>query len=132
MERGMGGQPHKTPHFHPRHRHPAPGATLPRRAWVQLNRLHTSVGGFRSCVYNWGMDSSLVFECGGEEQTGDYVVLQCPIHRPLHGQHGLAVLDDETTDWLLNICPEIYCGQAVVRRTGSKEQEEDFQLNNFP
>ena len=41
-------------------------------------------------------------ECG-TEQTVDQVVLQCPIHRP---PHRLTVLDDETTECLLNICPE--------------------------
>jgi len=53
------------------------------------------------------MASFAACECGAEEQTVDHVVLQCPIHRPPHGLHGLTVLDDETTDWLLNICPEI-------------------------
>ena len=91
-------------HFHPRHRHP-PGMTLPRRAWVRLNRLRTCVGRFRSCLYKWGMASSAACECGAEEQTVDHVVLQCPIHRPPHGLHGLTVLDDETTEWLLNTCP---------------------------
>jgi len=43
----------------------------------------------------------------GAEQTIDHVVLQCPIHRPPHGLHGLTVLDDEAIEWLLNICPEI-------------------------
>jgi len=33
----------------------APGMTLPRRAWVRLNRLRTGVGGFRSCLYKWGV-----------------------------------------------------------------------------
>jgi len=42
-----------------------------------------------------------------EEQTVDHVVLQCQIHRPPHGLHGLTVLDDETTAWLLITCPEI-------------------------
>jgi len=34
--------------------HP-PGMTLPRRAWVRLNRLRTGVERFRSCLYKWGM-----------------------------------------------------------------------------
>jgi len=77
--------------------------TLPRRAWVRLNRLRTGVGRFRSCLYKWGMASFAACECGAE-QTVDHVVLHCPIHRP---PHGLTVLDDETTEWLLNTCPDI-------------------------
>ena len=69
--------------------------TLPRRAWVWLNHLHTGVGRFRSCLYEWGIASSAACECGAEEQTLDHVVLQYPIHRPLHG---LTVLEDETTE----------------------------------
>ena len=94
------------PHFDPRHRHPPPGMTLPRRAWVRLNRLRIGVGRFPSCLYKWGMVSSAACECGAEKQTVDHVVvLHCPIHRPPHGLHGLTVLDDETIEWLLNICP---------------------------
>jgi len=44
------------------------------------------------------------FLCGAEEQTVDNVG---PVHRPPHGLHGLTVLNDETSDWLLNTCPEI-------------------------
>jgi len=101
--------------------HP-PGMALPRRAWVRLNRLRTGVGRFCSYLYKWGMASSAACECGAEEQTVDHVAFQCPIHRPPHGLHGLTVLDDETIEWLLNICPEILHGQAVVWTTSSKEE----------
>jgi len=74
---------------------------------IRLDRLHTGVGCFRPCLYNWGMASSVVCECSAEEQTVIHVVLQRPIHRPPHGLHGLTVLDDETIEWLLNTCPEI-------------------------
>jgi len=71
----------------------------------------------------WGMASSAACECGAEEQTVDHVVLQCSIHRPPHGLHGLTVLDDETTEWLLNTYPEIQRGQAVdERRSRSNER----------
>jgi len=73
-----------------------PGMTLPRKAWVRLNRFRIGVGRFRSCLYKWGMVSSAACECDAEEQTVDLVVLQCPIHRPPHGVHGLSFLDDET------------------------------------
>jgi len=80
--------------------------TLPRRAWVWLDRLRTGVGRFCSCLCKWGMVSAAC-ECGVEEQTVNHVVLQFSIYRPPHGLHGLTVLDDETTEWLLNTCPEI-------------------------
>ena len=104
---GVGGQPYKTPYIHPRHRHPHGVVIFPRTAWVRLNCLHTGVGRFHSCLYKWAMASSAAFECGAEEQTVNHVVPQCPIHRPPHGLHVLTVLDDETIEWLLNICSEI-------------------------
>ena len=81
MERGVGGQPHKTLHVNSRHcyTHTHPGMTLPRRAWV--NRLRTGVGRFCFFLYKWGMASSAACECGAQ-QTIDHVVLYRPIHRP--------------------------------------------------
>jgi len=55
----------------------------------------------------WGIVPSAACECGAEEQTVDHVVLQCPIHRFPHKLHGVTVLDDETAQWLFNVCPEI-------------------------
>jgi len=57
-------------------------------------------------VYGPGYGPSAVCECGAEEQTVDHIVLECSIHRIPHGLHDLTVLD-ETTEWLLNTCPEI-------------------------
>jgi len=53
------------------------------------------------------MASSAACECGAEEQTVDHDVFECPIARPPHGLYGLNILDDETIEWLLNICQEI-------------------------
>jgi len=107
MECVVGGHQHKAQHFHPRHRHPPTGMTLPRRAWFRRNRLRTDVGHFRSCLCKWGMVSSAACECGAEEQTVDHVVFQCPIHRPPLELHGLTALYAVRVEWLLNICPEI-------------------------
>jgi len=71
---------------------PTPPMTLPKRAWVRFNHLHTGGGSFHSCLYKWGKPSTLACECGAEEQTVDPVVLQCPIHQPPHGLHDLTVL----------------------------------------
>ena len=99
-----------------------PVMTLSRWAWVRLNRLRTVVGGFRSCFYKWGMASYATHECSAEEQTVDHVVLHCPIHRSPHGLHDLTFRDNETTERLLNTCPEISRGQAVDKRTRSNER----------
>jgi len=56
-------------------------------------------------VHTRGIAASAVCECGAKDQTFDHVVFQCPIHP--HELHGLAALDDETINWLLNTCPEI-------------------------
>jgi len=69
MECGVSGQSHKTPHFHPRHRHPTPRVNLPRTAWVRLNRLRTGVGRFCSYLYQWRMASSAACECGAAEKN---------------------------------------------------------------
>jgi len=99
------------------------GLTLPRKAWgMRLNCLRTGVGRFRSCLYKWGMASSAACECGAEEQTLHHVILQCPIHRPSHRLHGLAVLDDETIEWLLHTFREIWCGQAVDWKNSLKRR----------
>jgi len=37
-----------------------PIMTLPRRAWVRLNRLRSGVGRFRPCLCKWDMTSSAV------------------------------------------------------------------------
>ena len=100
---------------HPRHRHLPPwNGPSKNSVGPRLNPLHTGVGRFRyCCLHKWDITPSGSCKCGAEEQTVDHVVLQCPIHRPPHGLHGLTVLHDETIQWLLNTCLEIQCGQAV-------------------
>ena len=110
------------------------GMALPRTAWVRLNRLHTCVGRFRSCLYKWGMASSAACECGAEEQTVDHVVLQCPIHQPPHGAHGLMVLDDETIEWLLNTCTRSSAAYQWIERTAhmmKKKKQNEVRLRRI-
>ena len=76
------------------------GMGLPRAAWVKLNRLRTGVGRFPSSMHKWGLAPSPNCECGASEQTADYVITACPIHRAPHGSRGLTVLDDKTRCWL--------------------------------
>ena len=98
MENGVVGQHYETLYFHLRHRASTPPGSPGLTASSPL---------FHSCLHKWGMASASSCEYGAVEQTVDYVVLQCPIHRPHHGLHGLTVLDDETIEWLLNTWPTI-------------------------
>jgi len=50
----VGGQPHKTPHFHPFTAPPSRNGP-PKKNLGRLNRLGTGVGRFRSCLYKWDM-----------------------------------------------------------------------------
>ena len=83
------------------------GMSLPRAAWVKLNRLRTGVGQFHSSMHKWGLVPSPNCECGASEQTADHVLTACPIHRAPHGARGLTVLDDETRCWLNDITANV-------------------------
>ena len=81
--------------------------SLPRAAWIKLNRLRTGFGRFHSSMHKWGLTPSPNCECGASEQTADHVLTACSIHRAPHGARGLTVLDDETRCWLNNITASI-------------------------
>jgi len=57
-------------------------------------------GGPKTDGKPWVRHCSASCECGAEEQTD--VVLHSPINQPPREVHGLTVLDDATTEWLLN------------------------------
>ena len=54
----------------------------------------------------WELITTAVCDCGAEQQTPDHLLYQCPIYN-LARKNGLLVLDDNTIDWLLNVCPDI-------------------------
>ena len=83
------------------------GMSLPRTAWVKLNRLQTSVGQFYSSMHKWGLTPSPNCECGASEQTADHVLTACSIHQAQHGARVLMVLDDETRCWVNNTTASI-------------------------
>jgi len=103
MERRVGVQPHKTPHFKSRHWYTHPQNDPPKKS---LGLAQPSPHQCWTFLLLRGMASSAACECSAK-QTVDHVILHCPIHRPSHGLHGLTVLDDETTEWLLNTYPDI-------------------------
>jgi len=118
---------HETPYFHPRH----PPTLLEWPSQKQRGSgliASAPVSDVSAPVNkNGGMAPSAACDCGTEEQIVDHVVLQCPIHRPPHGLHGLTVLDDGTIEWLLNACPEMLCDQAVDSNNWLKRRRRSLK-----
>ena len=83
-----------------------PGHELSRLAWIRLNRLRTGIGRFGSLMHSWGLTPIAVCDCGAERQTPEHLLYQIPIYS-LARKDGLLILDDNTIDWLLNVCPDI-------------------------
>ena len=83
------------------------GVSLPRMAWVQLNRLRTGVGRFCSLMHKWGVAPSPACDCCTDDQTAEHVITDCPIYRAPSGAQGLRDLDEHSIQWLLNKCPDI-------------------------
>ena len=75
-----------------------PGADLPRREWVTLNRLRTRFG---ANVFRWGLRPSATCLCGAPEQTADHILSECPmLGPPLSSPTDLTNQCQEPVDWL--------------------------------
>ena len=83
------------------------GMGLLRAAWVKLNRLPTDVGRFHSSMHKWSLALLPNCECGASEQTADYVLTACPIHRAPHGARGLTISDKKAQFRLNNTTASI-------------------------
>ena len=57
-----------------------PGISFIRPAWVELNRLRTGVGLFRSETHKWSLASTAASKCGPKEQTAEHVLIFFPIY----------------------------------------------------
>ena len=78
-----------------------PGADLPRREWVTLNRLRTGVGRFGANMYRWGLRPSAACLCGAPEHTADHILSECTMRGPpLVSPTDLTNPCSETVDWL--------------------------------
>ena len=73
-----------------------PGCHLPRKEWVQLNRLRTGVGRFAANMVKMGLSNNILCSCG-EIQTAFHILNNCPTLRPpCHNK--------ETTNDQLRLC----------------------------
>ena len=81
-----------------------PGADLPRKDWVTLNRLRSGVGRFHANMHRWGLRTSPACTCGAPEQTASHIIKECPTLRPPgHPNPDLNNLDPDTVLWLQNL-----------------------------
>ena len=76
-----------------------PGADLPRKVWVTLNRLRTGVGRFNANMYRWGLRPSAACTCGAKEQTAEHIIYECPTLRP-PGNVDPTTPNPTTASWL--------------------------------
>ena len=83
------------------------GMGLTKSSWVRLNRLWAGVGCFQSFMHKWGLAPTSNCECGAAEQTAEYIILTCSVHRAPTGIRGLTVLDVDTRCWLSTITASI-------------------------
>ena len=117
MECGVGGQPHKTPRFHPRHRYPPS-----QEESGSCSTASAPVSGLSAPACTNGVWPLLRAVSVAQKNKPSTMLSSNVQSTSPHGLHGLTVLADETTEWLLNTCPEIQSGQAVDRKTSSKEE----------
>ena len=73
------------------------GLSLPRTAWVGLNRLWTGVGRFHLFMPKWDLAPSPNCKCSASKQTADQVLIT---HLVPHGARGLTALNHKTRCWL--------------------------------
>ena len=60
--------------------HP-PGSNLPRKPWVQLNRLRSGAGRYAANMKKWGISDSDLCPCG-KIQTHEHVINECSVTGP--------------------------------------------------
>ena len=90
----------------PRHVLP-PGADLPRKQWVKLNRLRCGTARVGDTLKLWGAQESATCACGHTTQSVQHVVVDCMIHKAPDGFAGLRRPDAATRSWLKDLNIEI-------------------------
>ena len=84
-----------------------PGADLPRKQWVKLNRLRCGTARVGDTLKLWGAQESATCACGHTTQSVQHVVVDCMIHKAPGGFAGLRRPDAATRSWLKDLNIEI-------------------------
>ena len=77
-----------------------PSFDLPRRAWVQLNRVRTNMGCCNYLLWKWGRRESPACDCGAEEQAIRHIVEECSLRRFSGALRDIHEAKEEAVDWL--------------------------------
>ena len=84
-----------------------PGADLPRKQWVRLNRLRSGTARVGDTLQRWGLQESAACACGHPNQTVQHIVSDCKLLKPPGNISSLRCPDDATIDWLTNLSLEL-------------------------
>ena len=84
-----------------------PGAVLPRKQWVRLNRLRSGTARVGETLQRWGLQESATCACGHPTQTVQHVVTDCRLFKSPGDLSALRCPDDVTLDWLSELPLEL-------------------------
>ena len=77
-----------------------PGADLPRKQWVTLNRLRCGTARVGDTLKLWGAQESAMCACEHTTQSVQHVVVDGMMHKAPDGFAGLRCPDAATRYWL--------------------------------
>ena len=84
-----------------------PGAYLPRKQWVKLNRLRCGTACVRDTRKIWDAQGSAMCACGHITQSVQHVVVDCMIHKAPDDFAVLHRLDAASGTWLKELKMDI-------------------------
>ena len=84
-----------------------PGADLPRKQWVRLNRLRSGTARVGETLQLWGMQEAASCPCGHPTQTVEHVVTDCVLLKSPGDLTALCCPNAETRSWLSELPIEL-------------------------
>ena len=85
-----------------------PGADLPRKQWVRLNRLRSGTARVGETLQLWGMQEAASCPCGHPTQTVEHVVTDCALLKSPGGLAALRCPNAKTRSWLSELPIELW------------------------
>ena len=85
-----------------------PGADLPRKQWVRLNRLRSGTARVGETLQLWGMQEAASCPCSHPTQTVEHVVTDCVLLKSPGDLTALRCPNAETRSWLSELPIELW------------------------